>query len=140
MVAVYRACEAYVHPEHYYGFIPASDCLPVVFGTSAYNMQLHKAIEYSRRVKLDRSHTGSFTASTDPAKLADYLINHLNLITIFSDAQEMINAVKASGADRDTLQKIVDGAVKKADGYKNDLDYPVLLKTVNDNVNQQGSA
>lgn len=137
MVAVYKACEAYVHPDHYYGFIPASDCLPVVFGSSAYNKQLCKAVEYSRRVKLDPSHAARFTASTDPAKLADYLINHLNLIAVFSNAQEQINNAKASGADRDAMQKIVDDAVKKADTYRNDLDYPVLLRTISESTIQQ---
>ncbi|MHB1456153.1 MAG: hypothetical protein ACYC0V_04470 [Armatimonadota bacterium] len=136
MLAIYKACEAYVHPDHYYGFIPASDCLPVVFGTPAYNKQLRKALVYGRQVKFDTSHSTRFTASTDPAKLADYLINHLDLIAVFSDAQEMINTAKASGADRDALHKIIDGAVKKAESYKNDLDYLVLLKAINDNVNQ----
>lgn len=136
MIAIYKACEAYVHPDHYYGFIPASDCLPVVFGTSAYNKQLRKALAYSKRVKLDPSYITRFTASTDPAKLADYLINHLNLIAVFSDAQEMINTAKTSGADTDAVQKIIDGAIMKADAFRNDLDYPVLLNIAKANAGQ----
>ncbi|MHB1001703.1 MAG: hypothetical protein ACYC27_20890 [Armatimonadota bacterium] len=137
MVAIYKACEAYVHPDHYYGFIPPTDCLPAVFGTPKYNNQLRKALEYSRRMDLDSSQLTRFTASTDPEKLSAYLTNHLNLIAVFSEAQENINLAKTSGATDDELHKIVDDAVVKADPYKNDLDYNVLLRSVSNSITEK---
>ena len=123
MVAVYRACEKYVHKDRCYAYRPETDLLPDVFGTAAYNRELRRAIEMGQAVKL--SPNPRFTQATDPRVLYDYLMRNVRLISVFSHAAGTINA---SGETSAEAKAAVDAAIREAAAWTDDADYPTLLK------------
>jgi len=128
VLKVYRACEAYVHPEYYYGFIPPTDCLPVVFGTPNYNRQCREALVAGAKVKLDAKHQPRLTSATSPEALWRFLLDDLKMIAIFSEAREKINSAMAAGADAAVLDAIWSEAKKAAASYVNYPDYELLSR------------
>ena len=130
MLKVYQAAEEYVHPERYYGFIPASDCLPVVFGTPDYNKRLRDALAAGHTVKFDPKRPPRFTASTDPADLHRFLMDNLRLISIFSEAQERIGTGKANGATTEELAAIISRAEAEAAPLAHYPDFGPLVNQV----------
>lgn len=138
MVAIYQACESYVHPDRYLWFIPSTDCLPEVFGTPEYNRQLRKALALARKVEIGG--TPRLTTATDPQALFDYLVRNLNVISVFSEAQEKLDLARESGADQAALQAIVDKAREDALPFGIDPDYPGLLEQLRQSAAQDAPA
>lgn len=130
MMKIYRACEAYVHPGRHHGFIPASDCLPVVFGTPEYNSQLKDALAALSTVKLDSNSPCRFTSATDPQAMLDYLARNLRVIYVFSQAFAEIISAAHNGADKEQLEAILQRAEQQAAAYKMDPDYASLVADV----------
>jgi len=127
MFALYKVCEQYVHPDRYYGFIPASDCLPEVIGTPAYNKALREAIAAGKAIVIPANSAYRFTSATDPAVMKSYLLRDAELIWIFSEAIETIATAKKAGATQAEIQRVIDEAMGKAATYTADLDYPSLV-------------
>jgi len=130
ILMIYEACEAYVHPERFFGFISPDECLPVVFGTPEYNRQCRRALAATRLVELGHDWQPRMTSATDPAILLDYLVQNLSLIRIFSEAYEKMEHIRQSNANADELSHLFDDAVTKAKPYVTDPDYPYLFKTL----------
>jgi len=127
MMALYDACEAYIHADHYWAYAPETDCPPDVFGTAGYNRQLRNALEVGKTVGLERGHSPRLTTATEPKAFYDYLVRNVTLIRIFSEAAERITITKGEHASPATLQTIFDEVITKADPYKQDLDYRDLV-------------
>jgi len=131
MVAVYQACESIVHPPRNDARIPS---LAEVWGKPEYNRQFRTALEKGKKVVLDPSRPPKLTSATEPRALVDYLIRNLSLVTVLSEAQEKVDAAKAAGASREELMKIVEDAVRQAEPFKIDIDYPGLVKRLRDSI------
>lgn len=127
VMALYEACEAYIHPDHYWAYAPETDCPPDVFGTAPYNRQLREALELGRTVRLDSGQLPRLTTATEPKAFYDYLIRNLQLIQRFSEAAERIAIARSEHAQPANLQSIFDEALAKAEAYKEDLDYRGLV-------------
>jgi len=136
MITVYAAAEKYVHPDRFAYFVPETDCLPVVFGIAAYNQELRAALDAGKGVKFDPSRSPKFTLATDAPTLWVNLMRRLSVISAFSEAQEKISVAKASRASHEMLQRIVDEAVTRAEPFKIDLDYPVLVGELKASISQ----
>lgn len=127
MREVYQVCEKYVHPEDYYGFIPETDCLPIVFGTSEYNREVIHALDAGHKVSLDCHNLPKMTTTANPQALKDYLMSELSLISIFSTGETQIRSTWKSGMDAKTLRILVDETKKNAVPYQTNLNYRNLL-------------
>jgi len=127
MLALYRVCEEYVHPDRYYGFIPASDCTPEVIGTSAYNKALRAALTKAKGMTISRDGKYRLTSATDPVAMKDYLVRDATLLQLFSEAIEKVGEYKKTGAGGVEVKSVVDDTMAKAESYKLDLDYPSLV-------------
>jgi hypothetical protein len=123
MVAVYHACEKFGHPERCWAYRPETDLLPDVFGTAAYNRELHRALKMSGTVRV--SPNPRFTQATNPQALYEYLMRNLSLISIFSHAEQQIRAL---GGNAIGARAVMDVAIQNAAPYSDDADYPTLLK------------
>lgn len=135
MVRVYQACEAYVHPENYYGFIPPTDALPVVFGTRACNEQIRNALGALRTVKIDRNRSSRITSATPPQALLSFLSRNLRLVGIYSDAREKLDADILAGKPLSELQQAVAWAETQAAPYRMDPDYSRLSSDLKGRLN-----
>ncbi|HUV03926.1 MAG TPA: hypothetical protein VMX94_02335 [Armatimonadota bacterium] len=123
MVQVYQTCEKRVRPDCYFAFTPTWDHARVVLGTPQFSRQCRAALEAGEAVTLDPNRPPRFTSATDPQALKDYLMRSLNLISIFSEAQEKVKRARSAGASQEELRKIVDDAESRAQPFKIDPDY-----------------
>ena len=137
MMKLYNACEAYVHPEHYFAFAPETDCPPDAFGTADFNRRLRDALEAGKTVRLEENRPPQLTSATEPKAFHDYLLRNAALIQMFSEAAERITLAKSEHLPREKLQGIIDETITKAEGYKQDLDYRSLVNRIRDMVPPQ---
>lgn len=123
MVKVYQAIEENVFPERYYGFIPTTDCLPVVFGTADYNARLREARAAAARVDPAAFPPPRLTCDTSPAVTFALLRDNLELTALYSEATERAATARATGATPEDLQAILAEADAAAERYAMDPDH-----------------
>jgi hypothetical protein len=136
VMQVYTAAEHYVHSDRFSAFIPETDCLPLVFGSHAYNQELRTALNAGKGVEFEPDLLPKFTLATDAPTLWAILMRRLSVISVFSEAQERVTAAQANHAAQNELQQIVDDAMKRAEPFKIDTDYPALVSQIKSSVTQ----
>jgi len=87
-------------------------------------------LEAGRKVVLDPGRPPRFTTATQPQQLYDYVMRHLTLISTVSEAQQRINAARASGASDSELAALVGQTEKAVAPFSDELLCPALMKNL----------
>lgn len=129
VLAVYDACESFVHPDRYYAFRPETDGGPDLFGTRELNERLEKAQRLAETVRIDPAFQPRITTPTPPDDYFAYLKRNLALVHLVSSEAEKLQARKAQGSLKpEEVEALRADVAERARPWAGDPDYGELMK------------